>query len=100
LCRCKSLENKTLVAPGIVPLPGREWHVACYLAGGDPGEDRMGAEPNLRALRQAPFRGLRFGAFEIDLDSAELWKAGARVKLQLQPFRVLALLASQPGRLL
>ena len=60
----------------------------------------MGAEPNLRALRQAPFRGLRFGAFEIDLDSAELWKAGARVKLQLQPFRVLALLASQPGRLL
>jgi DNA-binding winged helix-turn-helix (wHTH) protein len=60
----------------------------------------MGAEPNLRALRPAPFRGLRFGAFELDLDSAELWKAGARVKLQLQPFRVLALLASQPGRLL
>ena len=60
----------------------------------------MGAEPNLRALRQAPFRGLRFGPFEIDTESAELWKAGARVKLQLQPFRVLALLASQPGRLL
>ena len=60
----------------------------------------MGAEPNLRALRQAPFRGLRFGPFELDTESAELWKAGARVKLQLQPFRVLALLASQPGRLL
>jgi DNA-binding winged helix-turn-helix (wHTH) protein len=60
----------------------------------------MGAEPNLRALRQAPFRGLHFGSFELDMDSAELWKSGARVKLQLQPFRVLALLASQPGRLL
>jgi eukaryotic-like serine/threonine-protein kinase len=60
----------------------------------------MGAEPNLRALRPAPFRGLRFGPFELDTDSAELWKSGARVKLQLQPFRVLALLASQPGRLL
>jgi DNA-binding winged helix-turn-helix (wHTH) protein len=63
-------------------------------------EERMGAEPNLRALRQAPFRGLRFGPFELDTGSAELWKSGARVKLQLQPFRVLALLASQPGRLL
>ena len=59
----------------------------------------MGAEPNLRALRQAPFRGLRFGPYELDTESAELWKSGARVKLQLQPFRVLALLASQPGRL-
>ena len=45
-------------------------------------------------------RGLRFGAFELDLDTCELWKAGVRVKLQLQPFRVLALLAGQPGRLL
>lgn len=60
----------------------------------------MGAEPNLRALRQAPFRGLRFGPYELDTESAELWKSGARVKLQLQPFRVLALLAGQPGRLL
>ena len=60
----------------------------------------MGAEPNLRAPRQAPFRGLRFGPFELDLDSAELWKSGTRVKLQLQPFRVLALLAAHPGRLL
>lgn len=60
----------------------------------------MGAEPNLRALKPAPFKGLRFGPFELDLESAELWKSGARVKLQLQPFRVLALLAGQPGRLL
>lgn len=60
----------------------------------------MGAEPNLRALKPAPFKGLRFGAFELDLESAELWKSGARVKLQLQPFRVLALLAGHPGRLL
>jgi DNA-binding winged helix-turn-helix (wHTH) protein len=43
---------------------------------------------------------LRFGPFELDLDSCELWKSGVRVKLQMQPFRVLGLLASQPGRLL
>ncbi|MET0553522.1 MAG: winged helix-turn-helix domain-containing protein [Vicinamibacteria bacterium] len=60
----------------------------------------MGAEPNLRALKPVPFKGLRFGPFELDLESAELWKSGARVKLQLQPFRVLALLAGHPGRLL
>jgi DNA-binding winged helix-turn-helix (wHTH) protein/Tol biopolymer transport system component len=43
---------------------------------------------------------LRFGPFEMDLTSGELWKGGVRVKLQQQPFRVLALLARNPGRLL
>jgi DNA-binding winged helix-turn-helix (wHTH) protein len=61
----------------------------------------MGAEPSARWLKgDTAVRGLRFGPFELDLDSCELWKSGVRVKLQLQPFRVLGLLASQPGRLL
>ncbi|HVR70972.1 MAG TPA: winged helix-turn-helix domain-containing protein [Vicinamibacteria bacterium] len=61
----------------------------------------MGAEPGARWLKgDTGVRGLRFGPFELDLDSCELWKSGVRVKLQLQPFRVLGLLASQPGRLL
>jgi len=61
----------------------------------------MGAEPSARWLKgDTGVRGLRFGPFELDLDSCELWKSGVRVKLQLQPFRVLGLLATQPGRLL
>jgi len=35
---------------------------------------------------------LRFGVFEADLDARELCKHGLRVKLQDQPFQVLALL--------
>jgi TolB-like protein/DNA-binding winged helix-turn-helix (wHTH) protein len=42
---------------------------------------------------------LRFGVFELDRSSGELKKSGVVVKLQLQPAKVLALLASEPGRL-
>ncbi len=38
-----------------------------------------------------------FGAFEVDLLSGELYKRGIRLKLQDQPFRVLALLLEHPG---
>src|SRR6202142_908346 len=40
---------------------------------------------------------LRFGTFELDLRSGELRKQGLRVKLQEQPFRVLAVLLRRPG---
>lgn len=43
---------------------------------------------------------LRFGIFELDPRSGELFRAGVRVKLQHQPARVLALLAGRPGQLL
>jgi hypothetical protein len=44
-------------------------------------------------------RFARFGVFEVDLDARELRKHGLRVKLQDQPFRVLAmLLAPGPSR--
>ena len=42
---------------------------------------------------------LRFGAFELDLRVGELHKQGLRVKLQEQPFRVLAILIRRPGEL-
>lgn len=42
-------------------------------------------------------RILRFGLFEADLQAGELRRNGVRVRLQEQPFQVLALLLSRPG---
>jgi TolB-like protein/DNA-binding winged helix-turn-helix (wHTH) protein/Tfp pilus assembly protein PilF len=42
---------------------------------------------------------MRFGAFELDLRKEQLRKAGVRLKLRPQAFRVLALLASRTGDL-
>jgi TolB-like protein/DNA-binding winged helix-turn-helix (wHTH) protein/Flp pilus assembly protein TadD len=44
----------------------------------------------------APVR-LRFGVFEVDLRAGELRKHGVRLRLQEQPFRVLAMLLERPG---
>ena len=41
---------------------------------------------------------LSFGLYEIDLQAGELWKAGFRIKLQGQPFKVLATLLEKPGQ--
>lgn len=49
---------------------------------------------------QSPARQLlRFGTFELDLTAGELRQNGARVKLQDQPFRVLAALLEHPGEI-
>jgi DNA-binding winged helix-turn-helix (wHTH) protein len=40
---------------------------------------------------------VRFGTFEADLRSGELRRNGARVRLQEQPLRVLAMLLERPG---
>lgn len=42
---------------------------------------------------------LRIGAFELNLSTGELRKAGSRIRLQPQPFKVLALLLERPGEL-
>jgi Tol biopolymer transport system component/DNA-binding winged helix-turn-helix (wHTH) protein len=42
---------------------------------------------------------VRFGPFEADLDTHELWKNGLRVKLGGQPFEILALLLRKPGQM-
>jgi DNA-binding winged helix-turn-helix (wHTH) protein/Tol biopolymer transport system component len=39
----------------------------------------------------------RFGIFEVDLRSGEVRKAGTRIRIQGQPFEVLAILLTQPG---
>jgi TolB-like protein/DNA-binding winged helix-turn-helix (wHTH) protein len=43
---------------------------------------------------------VRFGAFEADLRSGELRKDGVKVKLEGQPFQVLAALLERPGQLI
>ncbi len=42
-------------------------------------------------------RLIRFGTFEVDLRAGEVRKRGLRIKLQEQPFQVLALLLERPG---
>ena len=39
----------------------------------------------------------RFGPFQVNSDSGELWKNGNRVKLQEQPFRLLVILLENAG---
>jgi Tol biopolymer transport system component/DNA-binding winged helix-turn-helix (wHTH) protein len=50
-------------------------------------------EPDIRYPRI-----IRFGVFEIDLESGELRKSGLKQKLTGQPFQVLALLLEYPGK--
>lgn len=49
------------------------------------------------AIERKPKTLVRFGRFEADLDAGQLRKSGRRVKLQDQPFRVLAALLERPG---
>ena len=47
--------------------------------------------------RLRPARIARFSDFELDLRAGELRRDGVRVKLQEQPFRILAMLLEHPG---
>jgi len=42
---------------------------------------------------------MTFGLFEVDLQSGELWKAGKKIKIQSQPFKVLTALLEHPGQI-
>ena len=44
-------------------------------------------------------RIVQFGLFELDLDARELRKSGLRIKLQEQPFQILAMLLERPGEI-
>jgi DNA-binding winged helix-turn-helix (wHTH) protein/Tol biopolymer transport system component len=46
-----------------------------------------------------PDQNIRFGAFDVDPRSGELRKAGTRIRLQEQPFKVLLALLERPGEL-
>jgi DNA-binding winged helix-turn-helix (wHTH) protein/TolB-like protein len=43
---------------------------------------------------------LRFGEFEFNSETGELWQGGTAIRLQPQPARVLAFLIAQPGKLI
>jgi TolB-like protein/DNA-binding winged helix-turn-helix (wHTH) protein len=45
-------------------------------------------------------RRVHAGLFEVDLGSGEIHKSGRKVRLQEQPFRVLAMLLERPGELI
>jgi len=45
-------------------------------------------------------RRIRFGIFEADLTAGELRKGGSRIRLQEQPFQILAMLLERPGEII
>ena len=47
---------------------------------------------------RAAGRFVQFGSFEADLQECKLTKSGGRIRLQEQPFRILALLLEHPGK--
>jgi eukaryotic-like serine/threonine-protein kinase len=53
------------------------------------------SEP-MRTIRHAL---VQFGVYELDLEEGELRKAGVRIKVQQQPFKVLLTLLERPGEL-
>lgn len=46
-----------------------------------------------------PARHVRFGAYEVNLHTHELWKHGRKLRLAGRPFQVLAMLLKNPGEL-
>ena len=50
-------------------------------------------------MRRWPSRLVRFGVFEFDVETGDLWNRGHRIRLQDQPRRVLLLLLEHPGEL-
>jgi eukaryotic-like serine/threonine-protein kinase len=51
------------------------------------------------AAAPTPRRVVHFGVFELDFGTGELRKVGFKIKLQDQPFQVLAMLLERPGEL-
>src|SRR5688572_14621777 len=56
-------------------------------------------ESSTLAASGDPPRRARFGVFELDLAAGELHRDGVRVKLQEQPFRLLAIRLERPGQI-
>ena len=59
-----------------------------------PSKDHIGSMQTASSSPQL----LRFGAFELDLRARELRKEGVKVKLQEQPFQILAMLLEHQGQ--
>jgi DNA-binding winged helix-turn-helix (wHTH) protein/TolB-like protein/Tfp pilus assembly protein PilF len=50
-------------------------------------------------MGKTPDPTVRFGVFQLDLRTGELWKSGIKVRLREQPFQVLKALLERPGEL-
>src|SRR5580704_16878559 len=48
-------------------------------------------------MKTEPSKLVRFGVFEVDLQTSELWKQGRRVRLREQPCRILSILLEERG---
>jgi TolB-like protein/DNA-binding winged helix-turn-helix (wHTH) protein len=59
----------------------------------------LGIQLELAMQANDPPRRLGFGVFEVDLRAGQLTKRGRRLRLQEQPFQVLAMLLEKPGEL-
>jgi TolB-like protein/DNA-binding winged helix-turn-helix (wHTH) protein/Flp pilus assembly protein TadD len=55
--------------------------------------------PTMMQQTEISSRNLKFGVFEADLRTGELTRLGKRVRLQEQPFQLLAMLLEKPGML-
>src|SRR2546430_3167970 len=51
------------------------------------------------AMNGSSAERVRFGPFEADLHTHEIWKFGVKIKLVGQPFEILAILLRKPGEL-
>lgn len=70
----------------ILTLPSRR------VLNGDVNPPEPAAHPGSAGVK------IRFGLFEADLEAGELRKSGVPVRIQAQPFRVLAFLLERPGQ--
>ena len=73
--------------------------LAYDVAGGPVAEPLRPGKRSDAAPLAPPSKCLRFGLFEADLSAGELTKNGKRVRLQEQPFQLLATLLGRPGEL-
>ena len=53
----------------------------------------------MQSLRRTD-RVIHFGTFEVDLQERVLRKSGMKIRLQTQPFQILAALLEEPGAVL
>ena len=68
----------------------------CFESFGTTNEAQMGCYTP-ETFPEVPMALIRFGIFEADTRSGELHRKGFKVRLQAQPFQVLALLLERPG---
>src|SRR5260370_35320760 len=54
---------------------------------------------DISVIQTEPRRIVRFGVFELDLETQQLRKSGIRVRLQAKSFQVLEALLEKPGKI-